>query len=155
MVISTKGEVDENGNIKMYSPGEYRKELKTALNGKKIIFKAVEFNPFSDEQRRYYFGVICKEARKAFMYVGYNYSLNDVDLFLRDLDLYYEVVNPETGLFEKHLHTLKRDSTEVTPKRMREYTNFCIIWVAKNLDYPIPYPNETKEQTKCIDKSIN
>ena len=110
----TYGHVDDAGKISIYNKGYFNKKVgdnfrKTNIE---IVFRERLYE-FTDSQRGYYFAVIVREIQKAWLSTGVIKSLSDVDYELRNKYLYYETLNAETGLFEKTVHTLRKNDTRV------------------------------------------
>lgn len=141
--FTTYGSVDKDGNLSIYNRSVFLKNIKDYFKSTSVelVFRERQYR-FSDRMRGYYFGVLIKEIQKAWLSTGVIKSLNDIDIEMRDKFLYYEEVDEETGLYEKHLHTLKKSDTKVSKQMMREYCERCIIWTAQNLQWAIAMPSE-------------
>lgn len=137
------GHVDREGKLFIYNKDNFNSQIKSNFRKTsiEIVFKEKLYK-FKDKQRAYYFAIIVKDIQKAWLSTGIIKSLNDIDIELRDKFLYYEELNQDTGLFEKTLHTLKKNSTVVSYEMMKDYCENCIIWCIQNLDWAIPYPSE-------------
>lgn len=149
----TYGHVDKPGKLSIYNRAYFDKKIRDYFSQTsiEIVFREKLYQ-FSDSQRGYYFGIIVKEIQKAWLSTGIIKSLSEIDYELRNKYLYYEILNAETGLFEKTVHTLKKDDTEVSDRMMREYCELCIIWASQNLDWNVPYPNEAFGDSDMTDK---
>lgn len=157
------GHVNENGKVILYNENYLKSNikkyfLKTSIE---VIFKE-RFFVFSSKMRNYYFAVVVSEIRKAYLSIGEHKSKADIDYEMRDKFLYYEEVNPDTGLFEKYIHTLKDSDTKVSDKMMKEFIDMCILWAAQSLEWVIPYPSEvlgeedmTEHQNRFNSKRVN
>ena len=137
------GHVNSQGKISIYDKASFERKVQDFLKGKNVEFIIQERQyEFSNSMRSYYFGVIIPEIQKAFQMSGVLKSRSECDDSMRFLFLYYEVINEETGKYEKQIHTLRKDDTSVSSKMMKEFCEMCIIWCATNLDWAIPFPNE-------------
>jgi hypothetical protein len=112
------------------------------------------FYRFSDGYREYYFAVVVKELQKAWKASGVVKSQKEVDTEMRDMFLYHEWLNPETGEFVKTIHTLRSNDTGVDQQMMKEFIEHCIIWALQNLDWAIPYPGEEFEMQDMTREQI-
>lgn len=141
--FTTYGHVNEDGVLSIYNRSVFISSIKDYYKNTSVqLVFSERFYQFSDKQRSYYFGVIVKEIQKAWLKSGVIKSLSKIDSEMRDKFLFYEELNEETGLFEKHIHTLKKGDTSVSKKMMKDYCHFCIIWCVQNLDWCIPFPSE-------------
>jgi hypothetical protein len=140
--ITAFGHINGQGQMQVYNRDKFASGLGVFENTNIEIIVRERAYSFKDPYRNYYFGVIVKQAQLAFRNAGYVKSQRDTDYFLRDLYLYEEIYNEETGGWEKTALTLKKNDTTVTGKQMREYCEICIIYVMQALSWAIPYPNE-------------
>lgn len=149
--IKVYGHVNSDGVLSIHHRNNFVSRLKSDFKNTTVEFDLIpRFREFSDDHRGYYFGVVVKQTQKAMRYAGNFMSLKEVDYFLRERFLYYEVFNDESGEYEKTVHTLRKSETQVSSKMMKEYCEMCIIFLAQWLNWPIPYPNEIL--TKRSDK---
>lgn len=93
-------------------------------------------------RRAYYFKVLLPEVRAALKSVGYMASLRDVDFSLRSMYLYWESYDHSRDKWEKHIHTLKPDETDVTDEMFAEFIENVIRFAANDLDWVIAFPGE-------------
>lgn len=141
--ITSYGHIDDEGKMSIYSREVFMQRAADYLSGKSIeIVVRERLYFFSEKMRGYYFGVVIPEIRKAYMSIGVLKTLHDTDYEMRDKFLYYEIIDEETGEYEKHLHTLRKGETQVSGRMMREYVDMCIMFAIQNLDWAIPYPSE-------------
>lgn len=152
----TFGSVTPEGKLTIYNRDLFYQTIEGKFKSTSIELVIKErFYKFNDSQRSYYFGVIIPEMQMAFRSLGVIKSRDEIDKEMRDKFLYYEEVNPDTGQYEKFLHTLKNGDTSVSKKMMREYCELCIIWSVQNLEWAIPYPNEVMSEDDYTDHQKN
>lgn len=96
------------------------------------------FSPFKPSMRSYYFSFVVGGTQEAYRATGTLKSRAEIDLKFRDMFLYYEEVNADTGEYVKINHTLQLENTKVTDEMFLEFCLLCIMWVAVNLDWAIP-----------------
>ena len=142
METKITAKINDKCKLLIYNIALFKKTL-NSYKGKEIEIIIREKKPvFSDGYRKYYYGIVIPEFQNAYKDIGVLKSKSDIDLELRWLFLHREVVNPETGEYNRELLSLKNSDTEVSTKTMSEFIEHCIIFAAENLNYVIPFPNE-------------
>lgn len=141
--IIVYGHVNREGDLSIYNRDAFVKSIREHYKNKSIQITLTDrFYSFSDKHRSYYFGVLLRQIKMAWESYGVIKSMGDIDEEMRYKFLYFEELNVEKGEMERHIHTLKKDDTNVSKKMMREYIEKCIIWTIQNLDWAVPYPSE-------------
>jgi len=138
------GHVDEEGRLKIHKPRIMGGILESHFSRKNVEVTVREQTyQFRDNMRGYYFGVLLKHTQEALKSMGMIYSLAEIDEYFRDKFLATEVINPLSWEITRERTTLKKSkSSPITQRDFKEFCGHCIRWVAVNLDYPIPFPNE-------------
>lgn len=141
--IKNFGHVNSEGSLLIYSRDLFLGNIQDHLKSKSIeIIVRERESDFSHNMRKYYFKVVIGELQKAFLSAGMHKTQKDIDYLMRDKYLYYETVDEDTGEFEKHLHTLKKDETQVTRRMFKQYIEDCIRFASQYLHWAIPFPHE-------------
>lgn len=155
--IIFSGHVNKESKLTIYQKELFSIQLSKFNNSSVDIIIREKQNKFNDSFRDYYFAVIVNEVQKAYLSTGVIKSKKDIDYELRGLFLFEEIIDEETGEYEKMLHTLRKGDTKVSSKMMKEYCELCIIFSAVNLEWSIPYPNEdlTIEQMTERQRNFN
>jgi len=128
---SFRGHVDENGVLYLNDARGYAALLKS-LAGKKVAIK-VGKPQRSDNQRRFYFGVIVKILADEW---GYNPPEQMHDA-LREEFLRLEA-DPEHG---KPLPTV-RSTSDLNTAEFEDYLDRIRAWAATDYGIVLPFPNE-------------
>ena len=84
--FSTNAYIDSDGNLKLYT-GEFHSWLKR-WSDKKVVLSLDLADGVQDWQRKYYFGYVVKEMRRAFHSLGNRFTLKETDEFLRSESIY-------------------------------------------------------------------
>jgi len=100
----------------------------------------------SDGLRKYWFGVVVKEMRKALYDHGNDWTLEQVDQHFREQGgLVEEVYDPELDKHVKRVMSLSPVKTKVTKQMMWHCIRFTIAYAAEHFNWPIPLPHEDLE----------
>lgn len=153
--IIFQGHVNKDSQLSIYNRELFLIQLSRFNNNSVDIIVREKQSKFNDSYRNYYFAVIVSEIQKAYLSTGVIKSKKEVDDELRNLFLYEEIIDEETGEYEKILHTLKKGDTKVTSGMMKEYCELCIIFASVNLGWAIPYPNEDLTIDKMTERQQN
>lgn len=146
--VAAYGHVNANGELKIYSQGEFKNSIKEYLSSASVeITISKAHTEFSNGWRRYYYKYIVKGFRAALLNAGIDISEHDADYYLRDKFLYWEEYDQENDVYHKHPHTLRKGETKVTPKMFRQYCMQCIRFMAEYLNWQVPYINEQQFAT--------
>lgn len=148
------GEI-ENGKLYIYDRDGFGKRIFDCPNQKVIIEVHTRSGTISHQLRKYYFGVLLKEAQIAFWNAGYEYDLDTIDHTFRMKALYKDVFDDEQQRYRKEPHTLKDSETEVTMKQFIYFIEYIIRFLAINLDYVASYPNEILGPKDLTEKQLN
>jgi len=137
------GSVDGDGKMSLYNRQLFFDKLRDYFPRTNIeVIVREQGNDMTHPLRKYYFGVVIRGIQEGYLARGEVKSRDWCDKQMREMYLYYEDIDYETGEYEKHIHTLRAGETKVTTKMMREFIDLCIIWAVQHLDWIIPYPGE-------------
>lgn len=153
--INFQGHVNKDSKLSIYNRELFLIQLQRFKNTSVEIIIREKQNKFNDSYRNYYFAIIVSEIQKAYLSTGVIKSKKEVDDELRNLFLYEEIIDEETGEYEKILHTLKKGDTKVSSKLMKDFCELCIVYAAVNLEWAIPYPNEDLSIEKMTERQQN
>lgn len=154
--ITIFGHVNGKGILSIYNRDEFIKSISEFFKGRNVQMTFTDkFYEFSDKHRGYYFGVLVRQIQSAWLSTGIKKSMSKIDAEMREMFLYYEELNESTGLFEKHIHTLKKGDTSVSVTMMKDFVEQCIIWTAQNLNWAVPYPSEVFTESDMTEHQQN
>jgi hypothetical protein len=137
------GYIDKDGKLNVYNRDQFTDRIARFKNHSVEIIMVRRQETLSHQQRKYYFSVVVPEVQNAIKESnGENYTKDEVDTFLRETFLFTEVRDEDTDTFKRVKRRLSNQETDVTTKEFAEFINNVVQWVAENLDYQIPFPNE-------------
>lgn len=141
--ITFYGFVNDEGKLKIDDAVTFSRKLKNTFTKTNVeIVVRERYYQFSSKLRSYFFKVIVPEIQAGYLATGTIKSRQEVYEELKYKFLYYEEVNPETGNYERFIHSLSDNNTQVTNSMMKAFIEKCIIFAATNLDWQVPYPSE-------------
>lgn len=128
--------VDSNGYLDDgYS--RMRKALKQFIGKSVEITIEKQKNKRSNEQNRYYWGVVIALTKKAIEDInGEPIGQTDVHDLLRSRLLYHESLNEKTAL------KVPKTTTELSTIEFEKYMDDCRNWAKEYLNIDVPEPNE-------------
>lgn len=123
------GSVDESGKFVPDSPSEFKGAfLEYAGKSVKLVISDVG-NNISNNQRRYFFGVVVNEIRKRFIELGTQCTKEQVVDFVKDKFLFTEEYSPITNSIVKSYISLSNSegamSKEVFTEKKEEIQRFA------------------------------
>jgi hypothetical protein len=98
-------------------------------------------NTISNQQRRYFFGVIADIMLTMFNDAGTKCDLNDVIMFLKEKWLFREELNPITGRVIKSHISLSDNSTGLSREEFQKHKESIQQFAMENLNTEIPDPD--------------
>lgn len=136
------GSVDEIGKFVPDSPSEFKGAfLEYASKSVKLVISDVG-NNISNNQRRYFFGVVVNEIRKRFIELGTQCTKEQVVDFVKDKFLFIEEYSPITNSIVKSYISLSNSegamSKEVFTAKKEEIQQWC----KEKMDLDIKDPDE-------------
>ena len=146
------GSVDSNGAMSLYNKDLFLNKLRDYFPRTNIeVVVREKGKELTHPLRKYYFSVVVRGIQEGYLAMGEIKSRDWCDKHMRELFLYTEDIDYETGEYEKNIHTLRAGDTSVTVKMMKDFIDLCIIWAVQSLDWAIPYPNEELDFSDMTD----
>lgn len=141
-----------SGQLSLHNQGQLQAGLPN-FEGEDVRVRIDKrIRPFSDSQRGYYFGVICKNLQEAILYAwGEKYTINEIDYYFRDKYLYREIVDEDTGEIHREICTLRKGESDVSDEEMREYCRYLVAFSKYYLRWSIPLPLEVLNHQERVD----
>ena len=112
------------------------KKLFDQLRDGKWMIEIAQANKRSDQQNRYYFGVVVPLIQNAFNERGIDASKQEIHDTLKGKFNYVEVVNEETGEYTQ----IAKSTTGLNKEQFSQYLEKIQIWSAQFLNLVIPDP---------------
>ncbi len=97
------------------------------------------------QQLRYYRGVFLIEAQNAWNQAGYNYSIDRIDVMMKQDFFHSEFIDELTGKVYKEPWSMA-DGGGVSTTDFNQKKELAQQWYAENLHYSIPDPNEITDK---------
>jgi hypothetical protein len=113
------------GMIKSLKDGRYQVEVS-------------KLNKRSNQQNRYYFGVLVAMVQQGLNDIGTEVTKEETHEFLKARFNYTEIVNTETG----EVMQVPRSTTDLSKEQFSEYKDKIQRWAAEWLNIVIPDPGE-------------
>jgi len=137
------GYVDENGRFVPDSPSEFKGAFELySTKSVKLLLTDID-NNISNNQRRYFFGVVVSLIQKKFIELGTQCTKEQVVDFIKDKFLFTEEYSPLTNSIVKSYISLSNSSDGLSKEVFTQKKSEIQQWCAEKLDgLQIPEPNE-------------
>lgn len=140
--IETTGKVTDEGELKMWNRERFSEDIKLFKGSEVEIIIKRKVKTRSPNQLRYYFGVIVPSVQEGFRDIGYIWTKDKTDKFIRETFFFNEIVNTTTGTIIKEPLSLKSSDGDITTIRFMEIVDEIILFGATELNISISLPNE-------------
>ena len=117
------------------------KKLFAELKDGRYTLEVEKADKRSNEQNRYYFGIVVPVLQNAFKDYGHQLTKEETHDFLKGKFNYLEIVNDEIGEFI----TIPKTTTGLNKEQFSEYIEKIQIWAAQFLNIVIPDPGQQME----------
>lgn len=154
LIASEYGTINDKGQLSIYNRDLFLKRV-TRFPSQNIEIQIIKREgAFTHQMLKYYFSVIVPEVQKGLLYAGNDITKGDTDHMLRNKFLYIEVYNSENDRWEKKMHRLNNQESEVTFGMFKTFMEDCIRFAAQYLDWAVPYPNEIFTSSEYTESQI-
>lgn len=125
----------KNGQIE--NPAAVRKTFLELKDGR-YLFEISNYNKRSNQQNRYYFGIVVPMIQKGVNDMGNEFTQEEIHDWLKHKFNYKEIVNEDTGEFEQ----IPESTTRLTKDEFSNYIEAIQIFAAEFLNITIPDPGQ-------------
>jgi hypothetical protein len=141
MKIKYQAKVDNSGHLIIHDRKSFYKEV-NLLAGKDVFVTVEKMQRNrTNQQNRYYFGVLVPLVRQGLIDVGYNVSIEETHDLIKAKFAKRELVNETTGEILKTVgSTAKMNTIEFA-----NLVDSVVMWAAEFLGVVIPLPDEQVE----------
>lgn len=127
----------ENGQLHIHNRKRFDQELQCFKDGADVEVIVKKKGRRSNQQNRYYFGVVLKEIQLRLMELGTDTDIETLHEWCKLKFNTDKVVVPETA----EVIEIGKSTTEFNKEEFAEYVERIIEWSASSLSIYIPPPN--------------